>query len=174
MSRALAIEQGFAGCRHGALTVIEHPASRDEINRQLGQLNPGLFIERQLSAATEEAVWTVCLDAGEQGIIGLFEWREYADGDADGAPSGPPIAYPSARIVDEFQRRYQRGPVTVEQIRRQNEEKKRRDRAELSEEFEQLVHDHYRLAKPTHASLFHRGLGLRRARDRMRARGHKV
>jgi len=170
----------YHGRRHGALAVVEQGRSREDINRRLKSLNEGLFVELQRRQADVDEygrplypwgegqgvhayydVWTVCLEAGSDGIVPLFEWRE-------SQPAGPPIPYLSEGIVEEMARRYQRGPVSVAEVKRQNSEKEAADRQQFRDDAEALIDEHLPLINAKRAYSGPRGPYLRRARQRYR------
>lgn len=166
----LAMTDSYEGRRHGALAVLETRRSRDDVNRQLRELHAGLFVEQQLREETlgkPFAVWCVCLDTGIGGIATVYEWREQQ-------PDGPPIPYLSDAVVEEMKRRYQRGPVELAVALEHNKRRQEKLRGEYRDEVTAMVDEHHKAAQPTHSAGFHRGVGLRQARDRQRAKGKKV
>lgn len=85
--------------RIGALYVVGRVPDRDEINQRLKQLDPRLFLEKQMTFADEE-VWCVVEDTGERfgpdRFVTVHEHR---------GPDGRPLEHLSDRIVDEMQQR---------------------------------------------------------------------
>lgn len=149
----------YAEHRHGALSVLETPHTKDHINRELKQLDSRLFIELQRTIADPEPIWVVNIDLANDGIYAIHEHR---DGNGVG------IGYPTHRMVEEIQRMMQRGPIDVKELDRRNKAKRERRRREIYAGLRENANDRQKSAHPIHSALLPRGQSLRIARSKQR------
>ena len=148
----------------GGLVAAWHTQDTDHVDKRLRQLDPNLFLDPEFDPRTG-VYWTVKYWNGERApepVSPILEWRE---------PTG--VAKPmSEAVVHEVQRMMRRGPISIREIADENlrVRTERRDRA--AEMYGEIVRDFERHDQRTHT--VHRSVGLRMARDKMRARGEKV
>jgi len=150
--------------RYGALAVLESANPPKEIQAALRQIDPRLFLERQVTMAQEE-VWCVVVDAGSsEPPITILEWRD---------ENGDPIHDLYYGLVRRMERMQRDGLTLSKSVMRKNEE--------LIEAHRKKSHDalmDLRSMIPsilgTRSVNFKRGVSLRMHRDKMRARGENV
>ena len=151
--------------RHGALTIIETPQSHDAILRALKEIDPRLFLERQVTYE-DQAVWCVVCDVGsDHPPITILEWRDSND---------HPIHELSSGIVGRIARMDRDPKELIARVERINAERESRKKKETQSQWADIGTDFERLMSPGHSSVLHRGAHLRRTRDKMRAKGYKV
>lgn len=147
--------------RYGALHVVEAAADSDVIQRALKQIDPRLFLERQVTL-DGEAVWCVlCSLDGDQPPVVVFEWRD---------PEGRPIPHLSSGIVDRMAQMERDPHVLAARVRAKNEEFARKRSERLTEELRGRAEEIRRSGK----ILLPRSPGLVAARRRQREQGHRV
>lgn len=150
--------------RNGALYVVESASDSGQIARELKALDSRLFLERQMTL-TNEVVWCVVMSLGDQPPQTIMEWR---------GPRDEPIelSYGIVNRIKEMMGRdsYDLGKRAVE---RNNELMERRRKDSLAG-YTEVFRQGERLLAPGHSALLPRGQGLRRSRDKERARGRKV
>lgn len=152
--------------RHGALYVVGD--SPDEhYRKEIKRIDPRLFLERQVTLANE-VVWCVVLDAGlPEGPVTVLEWR---------GRGGRPVDL-SSGLLDELRRMKQqlgRGDDAFVAVAQANQRLIERRRLESRAAYEDIVADMLPRMTGTRSAVLHRGVHLRRARDKRRARGEKV
>jgi hypothetical protein len=118
--------------RYGALAVVETAQDYQFIDHALKQLDPRLFLERQLTF-DNEFMWTVQLDVPDQPPVWILDWE-----DADGRP----INAPTFGIVDRVKDSMKRGPVDNEEHRRRNDALRERRKRQHQEEVAELAREH--------------------------------
>jgi hypothetical protein len=92
--------------RYGALAVIEQASSGSSVDRGLKNLDPNLFLEKQLLPSGKPC-WCVCEEIGtDLPPLTVYEFR---------SPDGEPIPYPSMGIVEEMERRRAMGELGTDE-----------------------------------------------------------
>lgn len=154
--------------RHGALEVLAHERPDDIYKREIKRIDKRLFLECQVTLIGE-AVWCIVLDAGlDMGPVTLYEWR-----DRDGAPLEL-----SSGILEEA-RRMKRSQLEapgelMEGVVRRNQEMIERRRRDSMASYQEIVSDMLPRLTGKRSAVLHRGVHLRRSRDKQRAKGEKV
>ena len=149
--------------RHGALYVVESANDSNELPRALKVLDDRLFLERQVTL-TNEVVWCVVLDMNPP--MTVLEWRDEA---------GRPLDL-SWGIVERMRRMVAQGDARKlgEEVARRNHEMIERKRQESRAASREIVEDMLPSVLGKRSVVLPRGVGLRRARDKRRARGEKL
>jgi len=134
----------------GGLYIVEQAPRKNQILRQLKQIDDRLFLERQISF-DNKPVWCVCCDVGlDQAPLTLIEYRDDA---------GEPIPEPTEQLVWRVaQMERDAGKLSKRILEANNqliEDRKQKARDEISE----VTRDVYKSA--TRLPLFHRGPHLR-------------
>lgn len=150
--------------RYGALTVVEAPAKHDAIQRRLKEIDPRLFIEKQLTLDGEE-VWCVVCEIDEAPhTLTVFEWRD--------PDTGRPIPVLSHGVVDRMAKMERDPKALAARVHAQNEEFQRRNREKLSEHLRGFAAMQAKSFKSQ--IVLPRSPGLVAARRRQRRAGHNV
>jgi hypothetical protein len=149
----------------GGLYVVERASPRSAILRALKQIDDRLFLERQISI-DDRPVWcVVCNVGGDRPPVTILEYRD---------DNGDPIPEPADSLLYRVAQMPRSSQQLNEQILRANE-KLKADRAERArEETAELTRDIVPRVVQTRSVVFPRGVYLRQARDRKRAKGWKV
>lgn len=137
--------------RHGALAVVETAHDKDFVQRRLKELDPALFLEKQITLQNEE-VWCVCVDVGlDHPPITIMEWRDDDD---------KPIPYLSERIVARVSQFERDSGKLIARVVEENARKVERARREADENYETVVKETAKFMHPMHAGLLpRRGIG---------------
>jgi hypothetical protein len=150
--------------RYGALHVLERSADTDAVQRRLRQLDPNLFLERQVTLDGEQVWCVMCTVGSERPPLCVFEWRD--------PETGAPIPVLSHGIVDRMAA-MERDPFRLAQrVREQNTEFSRRQRERFAEQVREMAEER-RKAHLSHY-VIPRSPGLAAARRRQRRQGHNV
>jgi hypothetical protein len=137
--------------RHGALAVVEQAHPKDHVQRRLREIDPGLFLEKQITLTNEE-VWCVCVDVGlDHPPITLLEWRD---------DDGRPIPYLSERIVARVAAFERDGRKLLARVVEENARLVERQRRDADYNYAETVRETAKFAHPMHAGLLpRRGIG---------------
>lgn len=150
--------------RYGALHVLERAADTDVVQQRLRQLDPDLFLERQITLDGEQ-VWCVMAEIpGDRPPLCVFEWRD--------PETGAPIPVLSSGIVDRMAQMERDPFVLAQRVKERNTEFARRRREKLAESLRASAEERRR-AHLTHY-VIPRSPGLVAARRRQRRAGHNV
>lgn len=152
--------------RHGALTIVEQTRDRDWINRELRQIDPNLFVEKQLTYAGEEVWCVVCEVDSSHPPITILEWRDEL--------SSRPIAELSSGLINRVARMERDGAKLAEHVKRLNAAKIERDRRDSYDKYREIALDMVPRMSGLRSAVLPRGQWLRMSRDKMRAQGRKV
>lgn len=153
--------------RHGALTVMSHERPDDIYKDALARIDRRLFLERQVTLAGE-VVWCLVLDAGmDIGPVTLLEWR---------GRDGEPLEL-SSGILEEARRMKQQldsGEDVARNVMLANQRLIERRRLDSMSQYQDVVADMMPRMSGKRSAVLHRGVYLRRSRDKQRAQGAKV
>ena len=152
--------------RHGALHVVEQARPRDPIQAALRQIDPRLFVERQITLDGEQ-VWVVNVDLGRDdatGIVTLLEWRD---------EHGRPLPELSEGIVGQVARMERDGAVLHRKVIEANRNRTERGRRDLVAQTEEATKDVV-AAMGWRKATSPRGRSLYIARSRQRESGIDV
>lgn len=127
----------FAEHRHGSLRVLENAHTQTYINDRLREIDPRLFLERQLTVADRLPVWCVCLQLVGEPAATIYEHRE---------ENGTPIGYPTEAIVEKIREMKARGPVDARELDRRNRAKRDERRRTAYSKIPEMTRDHARLS----------------------------
>lgn len=151
--------------RHGALHVIETPKSKDEILRALKRIDDRLFIEKQVTFENE-AVWCVVVNVGgDIPPLTILEWRD---------EHGNPIPDLTSGIIGRVERMERDAGKLTAKVIKANADRLERARRDAREAWQDMGREFEARMKETRSAVLHRGIHLRRHRDRLRAMGAKV
>lgn len=151
--------------RHGALDVVQFVDKKDDILRALRQIDPALFLEKQVGF-DGVPVWCVVVDVGSaQPPITLLEWR-------DGR--GEPIYELTSGLVERVARMERDGAKLAQSAIRKNQERTERRRAETRQAYIDMQEEMMPSILGRRSVNLRRGVHLRMARDRQRRQGRNV
>lgn len=151
--------------RHGALMIVEEAKPQNEILRALRQIDPRLFLERQLSLEGQ-AVWCVVCDVGsDYPPLTVLEWRDSSE---------HPIHELSSGIVERVARMERDGATLAASVIKKNSDRIERKKLETQAHWADLGTEFEQRMSPGHSAVLPRGQYLRRSRDKRRARGERI
>lgn len=152
--------------RHGALHVVEHARDKDSIQKELKQVDPRIFLEKQITFE-QEAVWCVVVDVGSgHAPITILEYRD--------EETGKPIPDLGHRIVDRVKRMDRDGQRLAAKVIRQNQARVDRARADARAHWEDIGKEFQERMHPVRSAVLPRSQALRLSRDKRRNRGEKI
>lgn len=148
--------------RHGALYVVEDGANHRDIERHLKDVDPRLFLERQVSF-DNEMVWCVVTDiGGDHPPLTILEWRDEFD---------RPIPELTSSIVERV-KRIDRDPIILaKKIQDRNDARRRALDKRRDEAIEEMARDMIPRIEGKVRPVLHRSVALRMSRDKRRSRG---
>jgi hypothetical protein len=150
--------------RYGALTIVEQAGDKNAVQRDLQQIDPRLFLEKQLTLDNQEVWCVMCQLDGDQPPLCVFEWRDPDTNEA--------IPVLSSGIVNRMAR-MERDPIALSRrVHAQNEAFKLKQREKFSEHVRGFAEMQARSFR-SHIVL-PRSPGLVMARRRQRRAGHNV
>ena len=149
----------------GGLYVVEKPKASHWVNRALRQLDPDLFLERQLTYDGGMVWCVVCETGGDRPPVTLLEFRD---------DNGKPIPEPTESLVQRAARMERSAEALNRYVREANERRKQEISRRAIEQTREISLDVMPRISPTRSVLLPRGQYLRRSRDRARARGARV
>jgi hypothetical protein len=151
----------------GGLLLAEETAAPSSIREALKRIDPDLILGQEVDSAWSEWVWKVLIRQGDRPAIWLFDWRENLDD-----PRSRPRPLSSAIVEETVARRLGSSRRPQVDPVRANDELQERLAREDEEQTLDIAADVRRRARRT--SPVHRSQGLRRSRDKQRARGEQV
>ena len=143
--------------------MVEDAKARDPIQKALRQIDPRLFVERQMTIDGEQ-VWVVNVDLGRDdptGVVTLLEWRDEA---------GRPLPTLSEGIVARVARMERDGSKLHRSVIEANRARTERARNDLIQQTEDLTKEIV-AGLGWRKSVQPRSRSLYLARARQRARG---
>lgn len=152
----------FRTVQHGSLAVVTDTADRRAIQAELRRLDPDLLLDPECDG--QRVFWTVKLRTHDRRrpVRLLVDWRE-TDGTAK------PLCH---LIVDEVKKLERRTDThLVDRVEQANVERGRRILADSEYGYDEAARDIVPRMSPAHSAGFHRGVHLRRSRERARERG---
>jgi hypothetical protein len=151
---------------HGSLAVVEQTIDRKRIERELRALDPALFLDPEIDLQGR-FVWTVKEHIGSAVPPHLvFEWRDPQSKDP------LPLTW---GILDRVRRSEKgRGTTWVGEINKANDARRERLRQDADAVYQEITDDVTPRMRDTRSAVLPRGVGLRMARDKRRAKGEKV
>lgn len=148
------------------LYVVEYAADFDSIDRALRrEIDDRLFLSKEFDRRYDDFVYVVlCEVAGDHPPVCVTEWRE---------ETGRPLPL-SSGILERVRSQRARGGVAAIEAFAANEAMQERNRREADEAMDEIGEDVGARISEKRSAVLHRGVGLRRARDKRRARGEKA
>lgn len=155
--------------RQGDLVVAENDRLADQIQRRLKEIDPKLFLEKQIRLTDQRPCWYVMFDMGGlEDPAALLEWSD---------PTGRPLdlswSLYDRVVANRLDRSPRRAPAAglaeAANVRKQEEAKKW-----SGDQYDTIRDEFVKLLDPMHSAVLHRGVYLRMSRDRERARGRNV
>jgi hypothetical protein len=150
----------------GGLLVAEETAAPASIREALKKIHPDLILGQEVDSAWSEWVWKVLFRNGDRPAIWLFDWRENLE---DPRSRPRPLSFGIVDHAASLQRGSRRPVIDPLQAN-----DKLAERLANASELEALEIAAEVRARHRRRSPVHRSQGLRRARDRQRARGENV
>jgi len=142
------------------LFVAEHVAESDAVERALNRIDHPLagrlFVTREVDPGYGSFVFRVMVDNGDHPAECITEWRD---------DYGRPLPL-SSSVVDKVQKQIRSGENVVERIMAQNEKQKARVQKDIDDAFEAIADDLSPKLRETRSALLHRGVHLRRSREK--------
>lgn len=146
------------------LVVCEAPVEAQSITRALKQLSDRLFLELHLTQG-HGYVWTVQEHVGENAGGSPYRTVLYWT-DGEGIPL--PLTW---RIVDKVKQLEGDAVVRITAAKEEGLRRRQAALAEVREAAAEMAGEVQKAMRPGHSAVLPRGVGLRMARDRRRARG---
>lgn len=150
--------------RHGGLHIIQAVSSKDEINRQLRELDAALFVEKQLTL-DQEAVWCVVEDRGSAyPPVTVYEFRD---------ERGRPIPELTERVVEVMKMRAQAGldpQALLNRIDAKNAAREAERKGDMREGLDQSLKEWETMRRGQPVVPRSRGLYLSRAKQRAKGK----
>ncbi len=151
--------------RHGALAVVEEERKPSWVTRELRAIDDRLFIEKQLTYSGEE-VWCVVCDVGlNQPPITILEWRD---------EDGRPIPELTSGLLSRVERMERDGARLTSKVIKQNRDLIEAGRRKGQDSYAAIVEDMLPRMGSGSSAVLHRGVHLKRSRDKQRRMGYKV
>jgi len=146
--------------QRGGLFLAEQAAVPDSIRRELKRLDPDLVLAQQPDERHGRHVWKVMKRVGwDRPAVWIMDWRD---------DQGRPLELTS-RLVDEVASRRLGSRREFLDPLAENDAREEKERAERLEAYADAARAGYRRARTS--PMLQRGVGLRMARDKARARG---
>lgn len=159
---------GLVYTERGPLVVAEYGVSLEQaIRLALKELDPDFFLERQRLKDGRD-IYTVQVHVGDNAPGSPFRTFFYWD---DDKLQPLPLSW---GIVDRAKQLMNRHWTTdLAGMKQRETERQETDDAEFRDTIDEIAEDVDRHMQPGHSAVLPRGVGLRMARDKRRARGEK-
>jgi hypothetical protein len=143
----------------GGLYVVERPSDRDFIQKRLRELDPRLFVQREIGM-DQRPVWTVVVDGNPP--IPILEWRD---------DRGDPIPHLTENIVYRVAAMPREAGQLMQSVLDKNRALRERKQREHRETQQEIFREMIPMMQGRSRILAPRGQKLYQQRNRRRARG---
>ena len=155
--------------RQGDLVLVEHDRLATQIQRKLKEIDPKLFLEKQIRISDQAPCWYVMFEAGgDEDPVALCEWSD---------PTGRPLELSWSLLDRVVSHRLDLSPrrALAAGTAKAANKRKEQEMADWSlNEHVAIAEEVVPMLSPVHSAVLPRGVYLRMSRDKMRARGMKV